>query len=74
MKNINNIEKSKNFTETKKDKNLFKIKLIKRSNLDKNVLSYRIEKKIPKNIKNNISLREKHNSYNNSFKTKNKSE
>ena len=71
MKNINNTEKRKNFSENKIDKNKFKIKLIKRNNIDKNVLSYRIEKKIPKNINNNKSLREKHNSYNNSFKTKN---
>ena len=71
MKNINNNEKRKNFTENKKDKNIFKIKLIKRNNIDKKVLSYKIEKKIPKNINNNKSLREKHYSFNSSYTIKN---
>ena len=59
--------KLKNLTENKKDKNIYKIKLIKNNH---KMISYRIEKKNPKNILiNNENLKANNNSHN-YFETK----
>ena len=58
--NNNNIkEKYKNFKVNRADKNIYKIKLIKNNNKDKKIISYRIEKAIPKYYINNNVLTEK---------------
>ena len=62
IKDYTNI-KRKNYTENNKEKNEYRIKLIKNKN-EKKIISYRIEKKNPKTIARNNIFGEQNNSYN----------